>query len=84
MNEHKIREMIKQNKGIITAKELTDNKIDLWYLTNLVKKGELERVVRGVYFDPNFDNYDELYFFQLQNKACLAFIHIKQHYICID
>ena len=71
VNEHKIREMIKQNKGIITAKELTDNKIDLWYLTNLVKKGELERVVRGVYFDPNFDNYDELYFFQLQNKACI-------------
>ena len=28
VNEHKIREMIKQNKGIITAKELTDNKID--------------------------------------------------------
>lgn len=71
VNEHKIREMIKQNKGIITAKELTDNKIDSWYLTNLVKKGELERVVRGVYFDPNFDNYDELYFFQFQNKACI-------------
>ena len=71
VNEHKIREMIKQNKGIITAKELTDNKIDSWYLTNLVKKRELERVVRGVYFDPNFDNYDELYFFQLQNKACI-------------
>ena len=60
VNEYKIREMIKQNKGIITAKELTDNKIDSWYLTNLVRKGELERVVRGVYFDPNFDNYDEL------------------------
>ena len=71
VNEYKIRELIKQNKGIITAKELTDNKIDSWYLTNLVKKGELERVTRGVYFDPNFDNYDELYFFQLQNKACI-------------
>ena len=44
VNEYKIRELIKQNKGIITAKELTDNKIDSWYLTNLVKKGELERV----------------------------------------
>ena len=71
VNEYKIRELIKQNKGIITAKEVTDNKIDSWYLTNLVKKGELERVTRGVYFDPNFDNYDELYFFQLQNKACI-------------
>ena len=71
VNQDKMREIIKQNNGIITAKEVSDNKIDSWYLTNLVKKGELERVVRGVYFDPNFDNYDELYFFQLQNKACI-------------
>ena len=71
VNQDKMREIIKQNNGIITAKELSYNKIDSWYLTNLVKKGELERVVRGVYFDPNFDNYDELYFFQLQNKACI-------------
>ena len=28
VNEHKIREIIKQNKGIITAKELADNKVD--------------------------------------------------------
>ena len=61
VNQDKMREIIKQNNGIITAKELTDNKIDSWYLTNLVKKRDLERVVRGVYFDPNFDNYDELY-----------------------
>ena len=71
VNQDKMREIIKQNNGIITAKEVSDNKIDSWYLTNLVKKGELERVTRGVYFDPNFDNYDELYFFQLQNKACI-------------
>ncbi len=71
VNQDKMREIIKQNNGIIAAKEVSDNKIDSWYLTNLVKKGELERVVRGVYFDPNFDNYDELYFFQLQNKACI-------------
>ena len=71
VNQDKMREIIKQNNGIITAKEVSYNKIDSWYLTNLVKKGELERVVRGVYFDPNFDNYDELYFFQLQNKACI-------------
>lgn len=71
VNQNKIREIIKQNNGVITAKEVSDNKIDSWYLTNLVQKGELERVARGVYFDPNFDNYDELYFFQLQNKACI-------------
>ena len=71
VNQDKMRQKIKQNNVIITQKEVTYNKIDSWYLTNLVKKGELERVVRGVYFDPNFDNYDELYFFQLQNKACI-------------
>ena len=71
MNEDKIRKIIEQNNGIITAKEVSYNKIDSWYLTNMVKKGELERVVRGVYFNPNFENYDELYFFQLQNKACI-------------
>lgn len=71
VNQDKIREIIKQNNGIITAKEISHNNIDSWYLTNMVQKGELERVARGVYFDSNFDNYDELYFFQLQNKACI-------------
>ena len=71
MNVDKIRKIIKQNNGIITTKEVSYNKIDSWYLTNMVQKGELERVGRGVYFDSNFDNYDELYFFQLQNKACI-------------
>lgn len=71
MNEDKIRKIIEKNNGIITAKEVSDNKIDSWYLTNMVQKGELERVARGVYLDSNFENYDELYFFQLQNKACI-------------
>lgn len=71
VNQDKIRELIKHNNGIITAKEISHNNIDSWYLTNMVQKGELERVARGVYFDSNFDNYDELYFFQLQNKACI-------------
>lgn len=75
VNQDKIRKIIKQNNGIITAKELSYNKIDSWYLTNMLQKGELERVARGIYFDPNFDNYDELYFFQLQNKACIYSYH---------
>ncbi len=71
MNQSKIKEIIKENNGVITSREVSQNNIDSWYLTNLVKKGELERVTRGVYFDPKYDNYDELYFFQLQNKACI-------------
>ena len=37
----------------------------------MVRKGELERIGRGIYFDNGFDNYDEMYFFQLQNKVCI-------------
>lgn len=71
MNQNKIREIIKENNGIITSGEVVSNKIDSWYLTNMVRNGELERVTRGVYFAPSFANYDELYIFQLQNKSCI-------------
>ena len=70
-NIEKIKELIKKNNGIISSKEISKNNIDSWYLTDMVRKGYIERVNRGVYFDPDFDNYDELYFFQLQNKVCI-------------
>lgn len=78
MNKNKIKEIIKQKNGIITAQEVSEHNIDSWYLTNLVQKGELERVARCVYFDPNFDNYDELYFINH------VFIPIRRHYTYID
>ena len=71
MNKNKIYNIIKKNNGIITASEVAEESIDSWYLTDMVRNGELERVTRGVYFDPSYDNYDELYFFQLQNKVCI-------------
>ena len=71
MNKNKIYNIIKKNNGIITASEVAEESIDSWYLTDMVRNGELERVIRGVYFDPSYDNYDELYFFQLQNKVCI-------------
>lgn len=71
MSIHKIKEITNKNKGILTAKEVSENNIASWYLTDMVKKGHLERISRGIYFDSNYDNYDELYFFQLQNKACI-------------
>ena len=66
-----IKEIVKKNNGIITAKEVSSAGIDSWYLTSMVKNNDLERVARGVYFDSNSNNYDELYFFQLRNKACI-------------
>ncbi len=71
MNKSKIYKIIKNNNGIITASEAAENNIDSWYLTDMVRNGELERVARGIYFDSSYDNYDELYFFQLQNKVCI-------------
>lgn len=37
----------------------------------MVRNGEIERVARGVYIDPSYENYDELYIFQIQNKVCI-------------
>jgi len=71
MNTDSIKKIIEKNNGIITAREVSKHKIDSWYLTDMVRKGQIERISRGVYFDPNFDNYDELYFFQLQNRSCI-------------
>lgn len=71
MNKNRITKIIKENNGIITASEIAENSIDSWYLTDMVRNGELERVARGVYFDSSYDNYDELYFFQIQNKVCI-------------
>lgn len=71
MNKNRIFEIIRKNNGIVTAFEVSENNIDSWYLTNMVRNGELERVTRGVYMDPSYENYDELYFFQLQNKVCI-------------
>lgn len=71
MNTTKIKDIIKQNNGIITARQAAASDVDSWYLSNMVKKGELERVARGVYIDVQYGNYDELHFFQLKNKSCV-------------
>ena len=71
MNTDNIKKIIEKNNGIITAKEADKYGIDSWYLTDMVRKGDLERIGRGIYFDNGFDNYDEMYFFQLQNRVCI-------------
>ena len=52
-NEEKILKMLKDNNGIITSKQLNNNKIDRVYLTRLVNKGCLNRVKKGLYVDKN-------------------------------
>lgn len=71
MNKNRINKIIKKNNGIITASEVAEENIDSWYLTDMVRNGEIERVARGVYINPIYENYDELYIFQLQNRVCI-------------
>ena len=66
-----IKNIIKENNGIITAREIKRHNIDSWYLTDMIRKGELERVSRGIYFDPTFNNFDELFFLQKQYGKCI-------------
>lgn len=71
MNKNRINKIIKKNNGIITASEVAEENIDSWYLTDMVRNGEIERVARGVYINSTYENYDELYIFQIQNRVCI-------------
>ncbi len=69
-NYDKINGIAKDNNGIITATMLKEYGIPSWYLSDLVKKGELERVARGIYCTACGD-YDDYYFFQMINGRCI-------------
>ena len=66
----RIIEICKDNSGIITAAQVAENNISSWYLTDMVNKGKLIRVARGIYGIEGGD-YDDYYFFQLRNKRCI-------------
>jgi predicted transcriptional regulator of viral defense system len=48
-----IREIIRDQNGVIHTSDLTDHDIPRQYLTMLVKKGEVLREARGVYSTPH-------------------------------
>jgi predicted transcriptional regulator of viral defense system len=50
---NKLKRVIKEHKGIITASLAEKNNIHREYLSLLVKEGELERVNHGVYVAPD-------------------------------
>ena len=66
----KIHELCKSNNGIVTAAKVSENNIPSWYLSELLKKGELVKIDRGIYATEESD-YDEYYFFQIKNKRCV-------------
>ena len=44
----------------------------------MIRKGKLERVLRGIYFDPTFNDFDELYFLHKQFKKKVSAYQIKK------
>lgn len=66
----KIYKICRENNGIITANQASENSIPSWYLSDLVRKGKLDRISRGIYITAGGD-YDDYYFFQLKNSRCI-------------
>lgn len=48
-----IMDLVRKGNGTVTSRQVTESGIHRQYLTELVKKGKLELVERGVYIDPN-------------------------------
>ena len=65
-----IYRIIDGNNGIVTADMVAENNIDSWYLSDMVERGKLTRVSRGIYTTESGD-HDEYFFFQLKNKRCI-------------
>ncbi|MBU4438548.1 MAG: type IV toxin-antitoxin system AbiEi family antitoxin domain-containing protein [Firmicutes bacterium] len=48
-----VMNLLKENNGIVESKQLTEAGIDSKILQRLEQSGEIERVGRGLYSDPN-------------------------------
>lgn len=66
-------QLVKDNNGIITAKEVTELGIPRTYIVELVKEGNLKRYERGVYITVQND-FDMMYCFQMR-FAQIIFSH---------
>jgi predicted transcriptional regulator of viral defense system len=65
MKEELLTNLIKMKDGMVTTKQAREVGISNIYLSNLVKKGKLERVRNGVYLE--VDKFgDEYYLFQVR------------------
>jgi len=62
-NIEKIREMLAQNNGIITASQVTEASIPRHYLKKILDTGLLVKVGRGIYIKPEMWE-DEMYILQ--------------------
>ena len=65
-----IMDLCKTNNGIITSEMVRDKDIPSWYLSDMVRRGLLQKEARGIYVDSP-GNYDEYYSFQSRNSRCI-------------
>ena len=68
-NYEKIEELISKN-GIVTTKEVEENSIPRWFLSEMVRQGKLEKISRGMYINKN-GVYDEYFVFQSRHKTSI-------------
>lgn len=54
-NYEKIKALLKKNNGILYVKELEENNIHRQYIKNMEEKGEVIRLIKGLYVSPDKD-----------------------------
>lgn len=69
-----INALCKEHNGVITSSMVREQDIPSWYLSDMVKKGTLQRITRGIY-SVSAGDHDEYYFFQLTNSRCVYSYH---------
>jgi len=78
-NIEKINNILIHHQGLMTRQNLVDQNIPTWFLTDLVKKGHIMRLSRGIYTN-QFDTLDMYYVFQQTHKRCI-FSHQSALYL---
>lgn len=66
LQENKILQLANKNNGIVTTKQVTENKIARIYLTKLIKENKLYRIDRGIY---SISKINIEPYYSLQNKS---------------
>lgn len=69
----KLKKVIEESDGLIFTKDIVTEGIPKIYLSQLVKKGELERIAQGVYLTPD-TMADKMYYLQ-RRKPAIVFSH---------
>jgi predicted transcriptional regulator of viral defense system len=61
-NNSKIKEIFQKNNGYITRRQIDENNIYSWFLTDFVKKENLQKIDKGFYADEKWIQDDFLIF----------------------